>query len=172
MAAARSGEFRVVFFENLSRLARDVGVTINTLKELVHRHYVRIVSIDDGIDTEINPQWEFIAVILGVQNEHYLKMLAKFVHRGQEGIVRDGLCVGDYCFGYSSEPISEESDRVGKNLKPKKKYVIVKEHAAWVACIFNWFVIERRSMRWITRTLNKSGAPKDHRSSTSKWHHQ
>jgi site-specific DNA recombinase len=173
MIAARGGAIRVVLFENLSRLARDVGVTINTLKELVYGHRVRIVSIDDGIDTEINQQWEFIAVILGVQNEQYLKTLAKFVHRGQEGVVLEGLSVGDYCFGYGSVPVSdEETGRRGKNSKPKKKYVIVKEHAAWVECIFTWFVEERRSLRWITRELNRNNAPKDHRSSTPKWHHQ
>ncbi|BBO35141.1 hypothetical protein PLANPX_4753 [Lacipirellula parvula] len=172
MAAARRGEIKVVLFENLSRLARDVGLTINTLKELVYRHKVRIISIDDGIDTQTNQQWEYITVILGVQNEQYLKMLAKFVHRGQEGVVLDGLCVGDYCFGYGSEPLADQIDRRGKNSKPKKKYVIVPEHAAWVVCIFQWFTVERRSLRWITRELNKNNAPKDHRSSTPKWHHQ
>lgn len=178
MAAARRGEIKVVIFENLSRLARDVGLTINTLKELVYRHHVRIISIDDGIDTETNQQWEYITVILGVQNEQYLRMLAKFVRRGQEGVVLDGLCVGDYCFGYGSEAVAEEAEdaekekRRGKNSKPKKKYVIVQEHAAWVASIFHWFVTERRSMRWITQELNKNNAPKDHRSSTEKWHHQ
>lgn len=167
MMAAWEGLIRVIFFENLSRMARDVGLTIMSMKELVYRHRVQIISIDDAIDTANNPQWELIAVIIGVQNEQYLKALAKFVHRGQEGVVLSGLCVGDYCFGFGSVEIPDSSQgRAGKNKKNKKKYVVIPEHAAWVASIFEWFVAERRSLRWITRELNKERAPKDHRSST------
>jgi len=31
---------------------------------------------------------------------------------------------------------------------------------------------ERRAMRWTARELNRADAPKDHRSTTSQWHHQ
>ena len=44
--------------------------------------------------------------------------------------------------------------------------------AAWVLRIFHWFVVERRSIRAITRELNGLNAPKDHRATTKNWHHQ
>ena len=53
-----------------------------------------------------NANWELIAAIFGVQHEQFLEnTLRSDVFRGQEGVVLDHLCVGDYCFGYSSEPV-------------------------------------------------------------------
>jgi site-specific DNA recombinase len=53
--------------------------------------------------------------------------------------------------------------------KPKTKYTIVRENAAWVVLIFNWFVLELRSLAWIAKELNRLGVPKDHRASTKEW---
>lgn len=173
MDSARAGRIDVLYIENLSRLARDCVLTLTTLKELVYNHHVRIVCIDEGIDTKRDDSWQLLAAILGIQNEQYLKTLAKFVFRGQEGLVLDGHCVGDFCFGYSSEPIpGSELQRGGRNAKPQKRYVVDLEKAEWVAKIFNWFVHETRSIRWITRELNRLGAPKDHRATTKEWRHQ
>ena len=104
LLAARNGQIQTLTIESLSRLARDSVLTMQTLRELVYVHKVRFLSIDDGIDTSRGDSWELVAAIMGIQNEQYLKALSKSVFRGQEGVVLDGLCVGDYCFGYSSEP--------------------------------------------------------------------
>jgi hypothetical protein len=173
MSAARSGRISVLYIENLSRLARDSVLTLQTLRELVYVHHVRIFCIDESIDTEVGDSWELLTAVLGIQNEQYLRSLAKFVFRGQEGLVLDNLCVGDYCFGYSSEPIpGSEAHRPGRNAKPLKQYIIDLEKAQWVTQIFYWFVEEKRSIRWITRELNRLEAPKDHRSTTKEWRHQ
>lgn len=173
MKAARTGRIDVVYFENLSRLARDCVLTLQTLRELVHRLKIRIVSLDEGIDSAASDSWELLAAVLGIQNEQFLRSLAKFVFRGQEGLVLDQLCVGDYCFGYDSEPIPDsEKQRRGRHPKPKMRYIIDLEHATWVQRIFHWYVVELRSLRWIAAKLNELGAPKDHRSSTPHWHHQ
>jgi hypothetical protein len=101
LAAARAGCFQVLFVENLSRLARDSIVTLETLKELVYVHHIRIISLDDGVDTANGDSWEILAAVFAMQNEQYLRALSKFVHRGLEGVVLDGYCAGDYCFGFS-----------------------------------------------------------------------
>ena len=49
--------------------------------------------------------------------------------------------------------------------------VLNEEHAAWVRRIFHWFVVESKSLDWITRELTRLGAPKDHRSTKPGWHH-
>ena len=173
MDAARRGLIRVVYFENLSRLARDCVLTLQTLRELVYVLKVRIVSVDEGIDSATSDSWELLAAVLGMQNEQFLRSLAKFVFRGQEGLVLDNFCVGDYCFGFSSEPIpGSESLRRGRNPKPMKRYIIEPTEAAWVQMIFHWFTQEKRSLRWIAAELNRRGAPKDHRASTKHWYHQ
>ncbi len=105
MAAARAGKFKVLYFVNLSRLARDCVLTLQTLRELVYIHKVRVISIDEGLDTAQSDSWELIAAILGIQHEQFQKKLAIDVFRGQEGVVLDHYCGGDYCFGFSSEPV-------------------------------------------------------------------
>jgi site-specific DNA recombinase len=172
MTAARAGRIKTLFFENLSRLARDCVLTLTTLRELVHVLKIRVISVDEGIDGD-NDSWELLAAILGMQNEQYLRALAKFVFRGQEGVVLGGLCVGDYCFGFTSEPIPDnEQQRRGRNPQPKKRYVIDAEKAAWVVLIFHWFVVEKRSLNWIAKELTRLKAPKDHRATKKNWRHQ
>jgi hypothetical protein len=110
---------------------------------------------------------------MAIVHEQYLKDLAANVLRGQEGAVLAGWSVGDYCFGFASEPIpGSEKGRRGRDAKPRKLYVIDPLTAAWVARIFDWFVHEHRSLRWIARELNRLGAPKDHRAETKYWRHQ
>ena len=103
MAAARAGSIKVLYFCNLSRLARDCVLTLQTMRELVYSLKVRVISIDEGIDTDQSDSWELIVAILSVQNQQFLKSLAQNVFRGQEGVVLDRLCVGDYCFGFASD---------------------------------------------------------------------
>jgi site-specific DNA recombinase len=173
MAAARAGSFKVLYFVNLSRLARDCVLTLQTMRELVYTFKVRVISIDEGIDTAQSDSWELIVAILSVQHQQYLKSLAQNVFRGQEGVVLDQLCVGDYCFGFASEPVpGTEGQGKGRNKKPKTNYIILWAEADWVRKIFNWFVVERQSLRWIARELNRLGAPKDHRATTAEWYHQ
>jgi DNA invertase Pin-like site-specific DNA recombinase len=172
LEAARAGRFRVLYVANLSRLARDLQLTITTLNELKYRHGVRVVSIDDNVDTDVE-NWELLAAVNGSQNQQQLRTLAKNVFRGQEGVVIAGLCVGDLCFGYASEPVEgADNQRSGKNRRPKMKYVVDPAKAEWVRRIFHWFVRERKPLRWIVRELNRLGAPKDHRATTSQWRHQ
>ncbi len=169
---AEAGEFQVLYFHSLSRLARESVITMPTLKRLVYAYKIRIISVSEGIDSA-RDNWEVIASIMSLLHERYVKELAENVRRGQEGTVLAGLCVGDYRFGYNSEPIpGSEATRRGKNAKPRMKYVIDDATSPWVVRIFHWFVKDRQSLRWIVRELNRRGAPKDHRSSTRDWHHQ
>jgi DNA invertase Pin-like site-specific DNA recombinase len=169
--AAENGEFHVLYFHSLSRLARESVITMPLLKRLVYVLKVRIFSVTEGIDSA-RDGWDVIASIMSLLHERYIKELSENVFRGQEGAVLAGWCIGDYRFGYKSEPIpGSESTRRGRNAKPRMTYVIEDSEAAWVIRIYHWFVIERRSLRWITRELNRRGAPKDHRSTTKSWHH-
>ena len=171
LRAAEAGEFQVLYFFSLSRLARESVISMTVLKRLVYVYKVRIISVTEGVDSA-RDNWEVIASIMSLMHERYIKELAESVFRGQESDVLNDLCVGDYRFGYTSESIpGSETTRRGRNAKPRKKY-IDEETAPWVVRVFHWFVRERRSLRWIARELNRRGAPKDHRSSTKHWHHQ
>ncbi len=170
--AAAEGRFDVLYFHNLSRLARESVITMPVLKQLVHVHKIRVISVTEGLDSD-REGWEMLATILSMQHERYIKDLSDNVFRGQEGNVLAGLSVGDYCFGYGSEPLSSsDKPRRRRNAKPQKSYVINRETASWVMRIFHWFVVERRGLSWIARELNRLKAPKDHRASTPLWRHQ
>jgi len=143
------------------------------MRELVYVCKIRVISTDEGLDTAQSDSWELIAAILAVQHEQLLKKLAQDVFRGQEGVVLNGFCVGDYCFGFSSTPVpGTEGQGKGRNKSPKTRYTVNLDESAWVGKIFYWFVEERRSLRWIARELNRLGAPNDHRATTPNWHHQ
>ena len=113
------GRFSTLYIESLSRLARESILTMPILKRLVYRYGIRIVVLDEGIDTA-NEGWDLIASILAQHHERYVKDLGKQVFRGQEGAILDDYGVGDYCLGFTSEPIpGSEQGRRGRNAKPR-----------------------------------------------------
>ena len=171
LRGAEAGEFHVLYFHSLSRLARESVITMPMLKRLVYNHRVRIVSVTEGIDSD-RDNWEVIASIMSLLHERYIKELAENVFRGQEGTVLAEFAVGDHRFGFKTEPIpGSEATRRGRHAKPRMTYVIDETTAPWVIRIFDWFVKERRSLNWIARELNRRGAPKDHRAWTPDWSH-
>ncbi len=176
LAAAAEGRFNTVYFFSLSRLARESVIGMPILKRLVYVYKVRVVSVTEGLDSN-REGWEILAQILLMQHERYVKELSVNVFRGQQSNAKDQVnrySNGDYCFGFTSVPVpGSELTRRGRHAKPRMTYQIEPVSSKWVRRIFHWFVRERRSLRWITRELNRLGAPKDHRASSAskKWHH-
>ncbi|HVL14985.1 MAG TPA: recombinase family protein [Gemmata sp.] len=172
LAAARDRRFDVLYFESLSRLAREFVISMPALKELVYVHKVRVISTSEGIDSD-RAGWEFMAIVRSWMHGEFLTALRAAVLRGQESAVLEDYSVGDWCLEYALEPVlGSETGRRGRNAKPRMRVVIREDHAQWVRRIFHWFVVERRSLHWIARELTRSGAPKDHRSTTTQWRQQ
>jgi DNA invertase Pin-like site-specific DNA recombinase len=169
LAAAQAGQFDTLYVFDLSRLARESIINATTLKKLVYKYKVRVVSLTEGIDSN-NDNWFTLATILGLQHEQYLKTLGANVLRGLVGNLLNGHSVGDLAYGYGSVPIPRaETQRRGRNERPPKKYVIKENEATWVRKIFDWYVRERQPIRWIVRELNRLNAPRDKRSRGKKW---
>jgi site-specific DNA recombinase len=168
---AEAGRFNRLYFYSLSRLARESIIGLPILKRLVYVYKIRIVSVTEGIDSE-REGWDQLAQMCLMQHERYVKELSNNTLRGQKSNVKNRYSNGDYCFGYTSVPVPGSDDsRRGRNARPRMMYAIDAVSSDWVRRIFRWFVHERRSIRWITKELNRLGAPKDHRSQTTKWHH-
>ncbi len=169
-AAAKAKRFSVLYFEDLSRLGRESTHLMFLLKELVYDG-IRVISVNEGIDSA-NDSWHILATILGLQHEQYVRDLGHRVRRGQAGAVLDNLSAGDICFGYASEPIpGSEKTRRGRDGRPQKRVIIDADKARWVIKIFEWFALERMSMQGIADKLTQLEVPKDHRASTTGWHH-
>ena len=169
--AAEAGELDILYIYSLSRLARESVITMPILKRLVPTYGVRFISVTEGIDSD-RDGWEMITSIYAAISERFIKDLSVSVLRGQEGALLAKYSIGDWCFGYASEPVpGTEQNRRGRKAKPRMRYVIDPVSAAWVVRVFHWFVVEERSISWIVRELNRQGAPKDHRSTTAQWYH-
>lgn len=168
-AAARVGEFSVLYVYSLSRLSRESLFTMQLLKELEH-YKVRLISVSEGVDTSQAGSYDF-SVLLGLQNERYLRELSNQVRRGQEGTVLAGFSAGDTCFGYVSVP-SPDGATVGRgrNVKPRMVYAVDKVTAGWVVQIFQWFADDGQTIGWIVRQLNLLQVPKDRRASHQLWY--
>ena len=145
--AAREGKFSTLYFDCLSRLARDLVITLSTLKELVYSHHVRFISVTEGIDSDTD-NWELNAVFRGWMHQEYIKTLRETVMRGKNEAVLNDWSVGDYCFGYASEPIpGTENTRRGRQKGARKRVIVDEVNAGWVRKVFSWFVYERKPIQ-------------------------
>ncbi|MDR2706432.1 MAG: recombinase family protein [Planctomycetaceae bacterium] len=169
LAAAERGEFNILIVESLSRLARSHVYASTVMMHLVYVLKIRIIGLDDGCDTS-HPGWELLAGIKNILNEQYIRDLGKMVRRGHIENLMQGFSAGDLCFGYKSEPAAENRIR-GRNRISKKRYAIDEEKAIWVKQIFDWYVNENKSLQWIAKELTRLHIPKDHRATTTSWHH-
>ena len=155
LQAAQERRFKVLYLFSLSRLARESVITLPILKRLVYTFGVRLIIQTEGIDSN-RDGWEVIAALFSAMSDRFIQDLSANVLRGQEGTLLQKYSVGDWCFGYGSEPIPGSDHSRGKrNAKPRMRYVINAPHASWVVQIFDWFVREKRSLRWIVRELNR-----------------
>lgn len=168
-AAARAGDFSVLYVYSLSRLSRESLFTMQLMKELEH-YKVRLVSVSEGVDTSQAGSYDF-SVLLGLQHERFLRELSNQVRRGQEGTVLAGFSAGDTCFGYVSVPCPHGTTvGRGRNVKPRMVYAVDNAAAGWVLQIFRWFADDGRSIAWIVRELNHRQVPKDRRASNPVWY--
>jgi site-specific DNA recombinase len=169
ISAAKSGKIGVLVFESLSRFSRELAISLPLLKDLVHNHNVRIISVKEGIDSDMD-NWETLAIVFGLGHGHYIRALSQMCFRGLVGNVQRNYSNGDYPFGYTSQPVPGAFTGTTKDARPKMAYAIDELQAKWVRQVFNWFVAERRTLRWIARELTRLDVPKDHRSSEPGWH--
>lgn len=171
LADATAGEIRVIYFYNLSRLARESVITKTLMRQLVDLHRVRVICVVEGIDTDVNG-WNTIASIFSLVHEEFLNILRENVRKGQIGTVENGFSVGDWRFGYTSipSPSGETIRRAGIEVA-RRIYQIKEEEAKWVRQVFHWFAIDLRSIQWIVRELNRLQVPKDHRATSTIWAH-
>jgi len=166
--AARKGLFKIIYMWDISRLAREMVISLPIVKDLVFNHGIRVISISDGIDTN-QPGWEMVLMVNAMVAQEKIKRLIEDVRRGLQNNAKDKYSNGDLCFGYTSviAPGQENTSR-SRKIRPKKVIIIDLVAADWVRRIFFWYVIESRSLYWIAKELNRVNAPRDHRASSSK----
>jgi site-specific DNA recombinase len=93
MARARAGDFDVVVVEALDRISRDQEDLAGIYKRLSFLG-IEIVGVHDGKADQIQ------VGIRGLVGALYLEDLKHKVHRGMDGVVRDGRHAGGRAYGY------------------------------------------------------------------------
>jgi hypothetical protein len=92
--------------------------------------------------------------------------MAAFVRNAHIGLLDKELVHGTITFGYRGEVIPGEMTRRNK---PKKKWAIDDDAAAWVRRIFDWYTSRELTFAAIVRRLNTERAPLPPRCQTGRW---
>jgi site-specific DNA recombinase len=142
---ALAGGCDVVVIESLDRCFRDL-LEQERIVRLLEFRGVRLVGVSDGYDSQFEDR-ELHRGFRGLLNQHYLRDLAKKVHRGLVGQVDRNLSAGGLPFGY--RPIQRER---GQDLE------IDPTRAAHVREIFE-MAAAGKSARAIAAELNRRRIP-------------
>ncbi len=157
MAAARAGEFEVVFVDDLSRLARDNHLMLSIIAEL-HFEGIRVISVADGLDST-DEESTLAIQVRGIFNELQLRDLKKKTLRGQIGQKERGFFVGEKTFGYRSVPVGEmRMDKKGRPRPEGYKMEIEPKEAAIILRIFTSYA-DGMPLTKIVKTLNVENVP-------------
>jgi DNA invertase Pin-like site-specific DNA recombinase len=157
MTAARSGEFQVVFVDDLSRLARDNHLMLSIIAEL-HFEGIRVISVADGLDST-DEESTLAIQVRGIFNELQLRDLKKKTLRGQIVQKERGFFVGEKTFGYRSVPVGEmRMDKKGRPRPEGYTMEIEPKEAAIVLRIFTSYA-DGMPLTKIVKTLNGENVP-------------
>lgn len=146
--AVEDGRVDVVVCEDLGRLSRDVEDLAWLRKRLVF-HGVRLVAIDDGIDSD-NAGAELMGDVLGSFKSLYRREIAAKTLRGHEGRARAGLATGGVPYGYRTRRVPYQGGEASA-------IEIHEEHARIVREIFSMYADAGLSIARIATALNERG---------------
>lgn len=143
--AVEGGIADTVIVEDLGRLSRDVE-DLAWLRKRLAFHRVRLIAIDDGIDTASDGA-ELMGDVMSGFKALYRREVAKKTLRGMEAKARAGLATGAVPFGYTTKAVPEG-----------KRILVDEDQARIVREIFDLHA-SGLSLARIAATLNERGLP-------------
>lgn len=166
MAAIAAGEIDTVIVFSTNRLFRKRYKTLQFVEEEILDRRLRCVFIKTGIDTSDKERWRQLLHVHSMVDEVVVTMTVGHIRASHVGQLRLGLVFGTLTYGFSGEPIPGQFTRLGR---PTRRLIIDPATARWVQQIFEWFVVDRLSIRAIVRRLNAQNAPLPERSLSKRW---
>jgi len=145
---ANKHAFDVVVVHSLDRWSRNLGVTLESFKQLASAG-VAFVSITENIDYS-TPEGRLFIAMVGAFAQYFSDSLAKHTSKGLKERALNGYPNGDIPFGYrrtAPEILSGE----------KSKVYIVPEEAEAVKHIFQVYSTGGHSLASLAVWLNKNG---------------
>lgn len=154
-AAIQTKEFDVLLMDDIARMTRDMGDTIDLYNALTFRD-IEGISISDNISTSM-PNSRDLFIFKGYANEHLAAQTSKNTIRGLEVRALKGFSTGHNPYGYSSVATSVQ---VVKGIEKPSHFKIEINHvqAAIVRDIWSWFA-DGDGVHKIAEILNERGIP-------------
>lgn len=166
--AIEGRKFNVFLVFSTNRLFRRAYMAQQFVEEELLERSIRAIFLQSGIDTDM-PNWRIMFQALATIDEAMVRMCGAHVRAAHEGLFLRGMVCTSLPVGFTGEEIPGE---LTKRKLPRRRIVIDMEAAAWIVKIFDWFVLDRKSMDEIARELNDNpDAPAPAKSLTGLWTH-
>ncbi|MFH1444376.1 MAG: recombinase family protein [Candidatus Peregrinibacteria bacterium] len=162
MDLVKKGEIDLVLVWKIDRLSRNLSDLLE-LFETMDRNNVGFASMKEDLDFT-GAIGKLIFQIFGALAEFERENIRMRTEEGRKASARAGNYTGGSIpFGFLDVPNPEKG----------KKLHLIPSEGKIVRQIFEWFVFEDKSARWISQELNKVGVPKgkaNRRAKDTKWH--
>lgn len=147
MKDAKKGLFDIVMFASLSRFARDTHDAIGLKRILVDALGIRLISLDEGYDSEVDKD-ELKFTIISAVNQKLSEQISYSSRRGKKQSGLKGNFTGSIApFGYK-KVIVEGSGSTKKTLKPDPDTMYI------VKKIFQLYTANKLGEKEIVKYLN------------------
>lgn len=146
--AIEAGDVDVLVVEDLGRISRDVEDLAWFRKRCAY-HGVRLLAIDDGIDTASEGA-ELMGDVLGSFKALYRREIGAKTTRGMHERARQGFASGAVPYGYTTRRVPYQGGEASK-------IEIHEDHARIVRDIFEAYAHGGLSFEGIARMLNERG---------------
>jgi len=166
--SAKQGKSLLVFGTN--RLFRKAHRAVRFVEEEIVERGMRCFFIQQNIDTAANKDWRLHLMIQAAIDENGTSMYAENIRAAHQGMFLRLEVVGTLALGYCGEPIAGAPPT--RRGRPRCRIAVDQEAARYIVQIFDWFVLEARSMDEIARLLNDDPhAPSPPKSMHGLWTH-
>ncbi|MBR1442925.1 MAG: recombinase family protein, partial [Firmicutes bacterium] len=145
MTDIKRKKVNAIVVKDLSRLGRDYLDTGELLEIVFPRLNVRVVSINDNLDT-INGQPDLMVAITNIVNDYYAKDISKKIYTTMQYKKEKGIPIGTLPYGYKS----------GRNADGDRIMLIDDEPAEVIRLIFSLY-ISGKGKKEIANILNEKG---------------
>jgi DNA invertase Pin-like site-specific DNA recombinase len=154
--AKKRGAMQGVVVDDQSRLARDLGSSINLIFNELPSLGVKLIDCSTGRASDEAGSRALFAVN-AIVTDQFLEMVRHETHRGMEGRAIAGLSTGGRTYGYKTIATRNPADPE----RPLMEIVIDEAEAATVRRIFGLYA-EKCSLKRLAAMLNDEGVAAPH----------
>eukprot|EP00913_Durusdinium_trenchii_P022830 g21434.t1 len=162
--------FQVFLVFTTSRLFRRTYKALQFVEEELVERGIRGIFVKSNLDTSDDENWRTMFQLFAAMDEAMVRMYGSHVQAAHEGLFIRGMVCTSLSLGYTGEEVPGEFT---KRKLPRRRIVVDPEAAKWIEKIFEWYVVDGKSLDEIPRELNDDPeAPAPNKSMTGLWTHK